>query len=169
MSTLGIASTPGQDAEARIAERLALQAQLKGSASWFYWIGGLSLINSVIMMTGSQWHFILGMGVTTVVDVVAQKIGGVGVALGLVVNLFIAGVCCLFGYLGNKRATWAMWLGMTLYALDGALLLLFQDWLSVAFHGYALYRVYQGVPVIAQLKALESTPQAMAASSGAIG
>lgn len=169
MSILGITPAGVPDAESRIAARLQLEGQLKASASWFYWIAGLSLVNSLVMMTGSRWHFILGMGVTTVVDVVGQKIGGVGVALGLFVNVFIAAVCCVFGYLGNKRTAWAMWLGMVLYGLDGVLLLIFQDWLSVAFHGYALFRIYQGVPVIAELKALEGSAEARAASAGAIG
>jgi thiosulfate reductase/polysulfide reductase chain A len=46
---------------------MAVEQRLKGAASWFYWIAALSLINSIIVMAGGNWHFIIGMGVTTVV------------------------------------------------------------------------------------------------------
>src|SRR5437016_14082822 len=41
-----------------------LEKQLKSGGSWFYWIAGLSLINSAIALSGSGMRFILGLGVT---------------------------------------------------------------------------------------------------------
>ena len=172
MSTPGVPPTvsPEMKLQQQLAVRMAIQARLKGAASWFYWIAGLSLINSIIVAGGGQVHFIIGMGVTTVVDVVAKQAGGVGLVAGMVVNVFVAAVCAAFGVLGNRRKTWAMWVGMVLYALDGLLLLLFQDWLSVAFHGYALFRIYQGLAAIKALEALEpKAAPAMISSSSAIG
>ena len=34
----------------QLAVKMAVQARLKGSVSWFYWIAGLSLINSIMVM-----------------------------------------------------------------------------------------------------------------------
>src|SRR5216117_2936789 len=42
----------------------AAMAQLKSGASWFYWIAGLSLINSIVAFTGGQWAFLFGLGIT---------------------------------------------------------------------------------------------------------
>ena len=164
MSTTAVPPTVTPEMK-QLALKMVVQARLKGAASWFYWIAGLSLINSIIVMAGGKVHFIIGMGVTTVVDVVAKQAGGVGLVAGMVVNVFVAAVCAAFGVLGNRRKTWAMWVGMVLYALDGLLLLLFQDWLSVAFHGYALFRISQGLGAIRELEALAPKPAPAVISS----
>lgn len=173
MSTPGVtpsipATTPTVTPEMKqLAVRMAVEARLKAAASWFYWIAALSLINSIIVAAGGKMHFIIGMGVTTVVDVVAKQAGGIGLAAGMVINVIVAAVCAAFGVLGMRRKTWALWLGMALYTLDGLLLVLFQDWLSVAFHGYALYRIYQGLGAITALAAMEpkAAPAVISSSS----
>jgi len=45
---------------------------------------------------------------------------------------------------------------MLLYAADGAILLLLQDYLSAAFHAWVLFNLFQGVKALKQLKALEA-------------
>jgi len=149
------------------ALKMAVEARLKAAASWFYWIAALSLINTIVVMAGGKVRFIIGMGITEIVDALAKQAGGIGLAAGLVINVFVAAVCAGFGVLGMRRKTWALWLGMALYSLDGLLLVLFQDWLSVAFHGYALYRIYQGLPAIKLLEKLEpkATPGVISSSS----
>ena len=156
-----------QKLQEQIAAKVAVEQRLKGSVSWFYWIPALSLINSIIVMADGKVHFIIGLGVTTVVDGVAKQAGGIGLAAGMVINVFVAAACAGFGVLGMRRKTWAIWLGMTLYTLDGLLLVLFQDWLSVAFHGYALYRIYQGLGAIQALEAMEpkAAPAVISSSS----
>ena len=127
-------------------------------------------MSAAFFLVGGKVHFIVGMGVTTVVDAVAKQAGGVGLVAGIIINVFVAVVCAAFGVLGNRRKAWAMWVGMALYTLDGLLLLLFQDWLSVAFHGYALFRIYQGLGAIKELEALEPQPApAMISSSSPMG
>jgi len=162
--------TAEQRLEQQVAARMAVQQRLKGAASWFYWIAALSLINSIIVTAGGNWHFIIGMGVTTVVDEVAKQAGGIGLVAGLVINVFVAAVCAAFGVLGNRRQAWALWVGMALYTFDGLLLLLFQDWLSVAFHAYALFQIFKGVGAIKELGALEPRPApAVISSSSPMG
>jgi hypothetical protein len=44
---------------------------------------------------------------------------------------------------------------MGLYAVDGLILVPFKDFLGVAFHAYALFRIYngmKGVPVLEELR-----------------
>ena len=104
------------------------------------------------------------------VSIVAKEAGGIGLAAGLVVNIFVAAICAAFGVLGNRRQAWALWVGMVLYTFDGLLLLLFQDWLSVAFHAYALFRIYQGLGAIKELGTLEPRPApAVISSSSPMG
>jgi hypothetical protein len=48
---------------------------------------------------------------------------------------------------------------MVLYATDGLLLVLFKDILSVAFHAYALYRMYGGLKTLPVLRKMETEAQ----------
>lgn len=43
---------------------------------------------------------------------------------------------------------------MVLYLLDGLLFLLVQDWLSLGFHGFALYSMFHGYTALRRLKAI---------------
>lgn len=119
-------------------------ARVRVSARWFYWIAGLSLINSAVVIFGGSFHFVVGLGVTSVVDAFAKQAGSAGVVLDLIINGFVAALFFVFGNFAGKAQKWAFLIGMALYALDGLLLLVTRDILSVGFHGYALYCIYRG-------------------------
>ena len=123
------------------------------SANWFFWIAVLSLINSAAMHSGSQWQFMLGLGITEVADVVAGQFGGPGMAVAIVFDLLAASVFAGFGLMARRMVLWPFVVGMVVYALDGGLLLLVGDYLSAAFHGYALYCIYLGVSALRQHRA----------------
>ena len=133
---------------------------LRNGANWFYWIAGLSVVNSLISLFQGTLGFIFGLGVTRIVDVIAAMIVNEGsgpvlliriIALG--VSMFFAGICVLFGWLANQKQGWAFLVGMVLYALDGLLFLLIQDWWDLAFHGFALFCIFQGYTALRKLKA----------------
>src|SRR6478736_1222143 len=90
----------------------AAAGQMKSGASWFYWIAALSLVNSISAFTGHSWRFILGLGVTQLIDAATQEMGssGKGVALGL--DLVVIALLVLFGVFANKGHTWAFIVGM---------------------------------------------------------
>ena len=132
----------------------ALQV-VNAGASWFLWIAGLSIVNSIIGMFGGGVHFIVGLGVTQVVDALAHKAGSSGIVLDLIINGFVAGVFAIFWHFGKKGQNWPFIVGMLLYALDGLLLLSFKDIFSVAFHAYALFRIYHGMKAVPTLQKLQ--------------
>ena len=138
-------------------EKAALQQQFAAGASWFYWIAGLSLINSTIAFAGGSWHFIFGLGVTEIVDaiVTGTNLGTAGKILAFAFAVLIAGMFALFGFLSHKKMRWPFWVGMVIYALDGVLLLLFSAWLPAAVHGYVLYRMFAAVSAVKKLGELE--------------
>ena len=129
----------------------ATEAYLKSGASWFYWIAGLSLINSVVALSGSQWGFILGLGITQIFDAIGQNIQGGGKAIILVLDLIVVGVFVFFGVFAHKRHTWAFVLGMILYALDGLIFLIGQGWLSLGFHAFVLFCLFRGFKACREL------------------
>jgi hypothetical protein len=142
------------DESKQIEEKLKLENQFKGGVGWFYWIAGLSIINTAIMLFGGKWSFIVGLGVTQVIDAVALNIGPAAKPVAAFLDLLVAGVFVLFGVLAGKRYTWAIVVGMALYGLDGLLFILVKDFLGLAFHGYALFCIWNGLRALQKLSPL---------------
>lgn len=141
-----------------VADCAILERRANSGASWFYWIAGLSLINSIVVLAGSQWSFILGLGITQVIDAVAHALGPIGRAVGLGLDLAAGGLFVLFGVFAHKRQAWSFVVGMVLYGLDGMFFLVAMDWLGLGFHAFALYCIFSGFRANQQLPPL--VPQA---------
>ena len=77
----------------------------------------------------------------------------------LVFDVFVAAILAGFGWLSGRRYLAIFGVGMALYLLDGFIFLLFQDWLPVAFHGYALFWMWSGFQAFRKLRVLETTVQ----------
>jgi hypothetical protein len=148
-----------------IEQKLIKEGRFKSGANWFFWIAALSLVNSVILLLGKNWGFVIGLGITQFIDAIgsklAEEIGPLSKAVALLADLVAAGVFVLFGVLARKRQVWAFLVGMVLYALDGLLFILVADWLSVAFHAFALWGIYGGLKA---MKGLSASPPATEAT-----
>ena len=140
----GTVATQSTPSFSSMAPKAPVSPYVINGASWFYWIAALSLVNSAIALSGAQWHFIIGMGVTEVMDYIGNSTGGIGKAAAFAINVVIAGVVALFGVFARRGQKWAFLVGGALYAIDGVLLLLFRDFLSAAFHAYALFFIFRG-------------------------
>ena len=128
---------------------------------WFFWIAGFSLVNSVIGLLGAGIHFVIGLGTTELFDAFGSRSGATGKGIALGLDLLAAAVYALFGLFARKGARWAFVVGMIFYLLDGALLLVVKDWLAVAFHAYALFRIFQGLQAAGQLTLLRARRQSV--------
>ena len=142
-----------------------LKTRLRNCTSWFYWIAGLSILNTVTSLFGLTITFVIGLGATQVVDAIsnmlANDFGGENSGIifrgaGLFVNLILAGIIALFGFLSIKGKRWALITGMVVYLADATLLLIFQDWLGVLFHGWALFSLFKGISIMKSMSNLES-------------
>jgi len=148
-----------------VQQKLRLEHALKGSASWFLMVGALSLVNSILSMAGAGIRFIFGMGITQVVDVVAHEAGSAGFVLDLIINGIIVGVFALFWNFARKGQKWAWIVGMGLYLVDGLILLPFKDYLGVAFHAYALFRMFSGFRLLSEYESVKRQEATGAISS----
>ena len=160
----GIGLQDGTSAQQAAIQVAQLKARIRVSADWFFWIAGLSIINSLIMEFGGQIRFILGLGITEFVDAVIAKQASEVHVVGWIVNLVIAGVFALFGKFGRNGQKWAFLVGMVIYAADALLMATFQIWLGLAFHVYALYRIYQGLPAVNALESVQQRASALGVS-----
>jgi hypothetical protein len=157
MASTGMAPVQASERAQQVDQRAAVAKMMTAAracagAKWFYWIAGLSMVNSVAVMSGGNFHFVVGLGVTSVVDAMARQVGNMGSVLDVVINGVVSGVFVLFGYFAAKAQKWAFLLGMALYAVDGLLLLGAKDYLGMAFHGYALFAIYRGFTAAQQVQ-----------------
>ncbi len=162
MSTLNLSSEPEQ--EKIIANDYELKSRVKSGANWFYWIAGLSLINSLIFLFGGNWSFFAGLGITQLIDAIVDQFAGGGGNFSFVkiaafaLDIVIAAVFILCGLWSNKFQIWAFVTGMVLYLLDGLLILLLGAYLPAAFHVFALYMIYKGLSAARQVNAGAEIP-----------
>lgn len=162
MESQGTPSSASPAQLAQIQKKLQLDNQVRGGFDWFFWIAGLSLINSVVYLLGENFVFFLGLGITQFVDgfmsAFAEEFGSGGnilLFIGFVIDVFIAGIFVIFGVLGRKRYKLPVIIGMILYTLDGVIVLLFQDFLSAGLHAFALFGIWNGLKSMAELAKLE--------------
>jgi len=143
-----------------VEQKLRAERVVKVGAGWFVTIAALSMINSVLSMSGAGIRFIFGLGIARYVDLLAHQAGQSGLPLDLIINGFVAGLFVIFWRFARKGEQWAFVAGMAIYALDATLVLYFlvlyfKDILAAAFHAYALYRIYtgmSGIPVLQRLQ-----------------
>lgn len=133
---------------------------ITGGASWFWWIAGLSIVNSVMMHSGSDRSFVIGLGFTLVADVVFRDMKIIAFAIDALALLAICGL----GFFSRRGHFWAFVTGIVLYSLDALIYVAFQDWMSVGFHGLALFYLIRGAKQLrTALKAAAEAPPVVAA------
>ncbi len=144
--------------EELIEQKINLENRLKSGSAWFFWIAGLSLVNSIVIKAGGGWGFIVGLGITQFIDgiAIAADMGAVGNIITFGLNLIVVGIFILFGILARKRNSGIFIAGMILYALDGALFFIVEDFLGIGFHVFVLFCFYSGLKANSELKTLEA-------------
>jgi hypothetical protein len=123
-------------------------SRVHAAANWFYWIAGLSAVNSFLAFIHAPVRFIFGLGVTRMLDAQAQQGGdSAGIGVALVVGVVAAAVFAAFGYFANQAQKWAFVTGLLLYGLDALLLLTMLPitLFSLLFHAYALFAISRGL------------------------
>jgi hypothetical protein len=151
MGTGGVATQARLATASAPTQSGALIGQMRSGGSWFYWVAGLSLVNTFAALSGSDWRFAVGLGITQIFDAFGNQAGGGGKLIAFVLDLLAAGVFVGFGVFANKGHVWAFIVGMALFALDGLIFLLVKDWIGVAFHVFVLYCLFRGLAACREL------------------
>jgi hypothetical protein len=141
-----------------------LKRNVRGGASNFYWIAGFSLVNTALAFFENDLRFVIGLLATQVVDMLAigmsaemPELAGFLTMIAIAINLVLVAFFALFGFLGGKGNRILYVMGMVLYALDGVLSLVFQDWISALFHAYFLWGLWGGLQALNALKQIEES------------
>ena len=157
---------PAADAaeQQEFRRHMLLLRRAKGGINWFYWVAGLSIINTIIFLAGRTPNFFLGLGVTQLVDgYTAAVANGAEIAplmhwVAGAMDILLASVFLLFGYRGQR--SYRNWIvaGIVLYTLDGMVFLFFSVWLGVAFHAFVIYSLVRGLRAMDELNRM-GTPR----------
>ena len=95
VSGLGIAGSNDPQAAYKL-QLTAARAKIRPSAGWFDWIAILSVVNGVIALGNGSWNFLLGLGVTTMLNEYA-RLGQISPAVSLAVTVGAAAFFWLMG------------------------------------------------------------------------
>lgn len=128
-----------------------VERQTQQGGDWFFWVAGLSLVNTLLRVMQVPFGFFFGLGATDF----ATRLG-LGVGITLAVTAAISGIIALFGVFARRGARWAFLVGMGLYLLDALLCLWLAKYLEIAAHAYVLFRLFQGFQAAGQLAALRA-------------
>ncbi len=146
-------------------KKLILEKRIKSGANNFFWIAGLSLINTIIYITGGSVTFVMGLGITQIVDGFARGLGADGgsssiviSAVGLGIDLAIAAMFVLFGMLSRKGNRMVLMFGAILYIMDALIFVYVQDWYAALFHALMLIGLWNGYKAMGELDRLEENP-----------
>jgi len=140
---------------------ISIARQVKSGGGFFYWIAGLSIVNSLVSIFGGGIFFVIGLGATLIIDSLAKGVSdnmggnpvvlGMGFLFSLVFDLIFFGL----GYFAAKGKRWAFITGMVLYGLDALIMLAFQDWLGFGFHLYFMWGIWNGLRALGRFEALQ--------------
>jgi hypothetical protein len=143
-----VAPAPGSMTES--VEQQQLERRRRIGARWFYWVAGVSLVNTVVALAGEHWRFIVGLGATQVANGQAARTGH-GWGPAILLDLLLIGGFVLLGYLALQRQHWAFPVGIGVYALDGLIFVAARHWVGLAFHVFVLIMICKGFQAARQL------------------
>jgi hypothetical protein len=148
--------SPAQAEEAR----MKLMIEITKSGSWFYWIAGMTGINTLLTLFQANFTLILGLGITQIIygfavllASAAEAVWVRGLSVGL--DVLIIGLFVFFGFQVIKKANiWAFYVGTAIYAIDTFVYIWAGDWLGVVFHLFVLWQFGMGISKLSKLRQL---------------
>lgn len=114
------------------------------AARWFWWIAGLSLVNTVLVQTGNNLNFVVGLGITAAASVLfaGDKV------IGVIADVIAIGFFVLMGWQAQRGRLWAFYVGIGVYTLDALIYVAFQDWMPAVFHALIIYFIAKGAMIL---------------------
>ena len=131
-------------------KRVALVNRIRNGGRWFYWIAGLSAVNFVIFVMGSDTGFALGTAIDWFLQGILEEMADP--SLGWIAHVAVIAMFVFLGTRATAGAQWAFIVGGLVYALDGLLFLLVGDLLGIAVHAFALFAIVSAAIAVRQLR-----------------
>jgi len=143
-------ASPDEDRQA------ALIGKLKRVASLFYWIACLAGIASVFSILHLGGLNVFALGLPVIMAPVLQLLVQSYLAWLMISKLLWLISLLVIGNQVSRNRSWALWLGVSLYALDAVPLAFRGQWLAVIVHVVFLYLLARGFTIRRDLQELQS-------------
>ena len=159
----GAPDSTGATVSSRDLVRFQLLQRRATGGAWFYWIGGASILNSILNAAGTQWGLAVGLGITYLIDGLAEGLSNTvrTPIYAFLIDIAIAGGFLLIGRAARRGNLVWYAVGIVLYLFDGLLFVLFQDLLGIAVHAIAIYGLITGWRAARALKQLDAPSPAL--------
>ena len=161
----GATDATGAAVSGRDLIRFQLLQRRGSGGAWFYWVGGASILNTILGAAGIQWGLAVGLGVTYLIDAVAELVSNTvrTPIYAVIIDVAVAGMFLLSGRAarGGRLGWYAV--GTLLYVLDGLLFVFAADILGIAVHAVAVYGLISGWRAARSLKKVEAPAPALVA------
>lgn len=125
-------AAPGPATIAQLAQ--SLPGFTRG-ARWFWWIAAFSAINVGMILSHSNFNFVIGLAFTLLAHANFEP------AAALVIDALLVGGFFLVGLKAQQGQLWAFALGVAVYLCDALVYVKYADWMPVAIHAVALYYI----------------------------
>lgn len=161
----GAPDAAGATVSSRDLVRFQLLQRRNSGGAWFYWIGGASILNSVLNASGTQWGLAVGLGVTYLIDGMAEALSNTvrTPIYAFIIDVAIAAGFILIGRAARRGKLGWYAVGITLYSLDALLFVAVQDLLGIAVHAIGIYGLITGWRAARSLKQVEAPAPALVA------
>jgi hypothetical protein len=143
-----VAAAPPASAAGGAEQQLERRRRI--GACWFYWVAGVSLVNTAVALAGQHRRFIIGLGATQVANDLAARTGR-GWTAAILLDVLLIGGFVLLGYLALQGRHWAFPVGVGAYALDGVIFLAARHWVGLGFHVFVTIMIWKGFQAARQL------------------
>ena len=144
-----------------VSSREALERTARVGSRWFYWIAGLSLVNTLLYYGGAPIRLAMGLGLTQLIDGIVGTIFPQLYYLSLAIDVIIAAAFIGFGYLSGRGEISTFVVGLIVYCFDGLLYLGLMilghtpsGIVAIIWHGIAVYFLWKGLQAARELKRL---------------
>lgn len=148
----------------------SLRKQVSSYASWFYWIAGMTVVNCVMIHSGSETSFLIGLTIGMVVDAMTADAGSTAKIFAASFDAICVGSLIFLGVKARQGVRWAFVVGIILYGMDTLLSLLAPSAVSIAVHAWALISMALGLRAAGKLRvaeAIAATPPVLSPTANA--
>lgn len=131
----------------------AVKNRINRGANWILWIVGISMVNTIMVLSGSENFFNLGLGVTFVFDILFHsKIhGGDGASQSILNVINVIFDCIVYSifigmwYLSARKfIKWGLAVAAILFILDTVIFIFVGEFLPVLIHAVAIMYIWFG-------------------------
>jgi len=152
-----IKSSRKEKIETEKKEQLKQRNLITSGASWFLWIGILSVINIVAAIFHQNIYFVTGLGINSLIlgmmDGIRRGLGINLMPLGYALTFVVSGLFILIWKKSKNENKGIYLTGLILYGIDTVIFYFTKDWYSFGFHLFALILLYTGYSTL--LKKIE--------------